>query len=375
MTSTQSHDVAIVGLGAMGSAAALELSRRGLDVVGFDRYTPPHAWGSSHGDTRIIREAYFEDPVYVPMVQRSFECWRELERLAGTSLLQRTGGVMIGLPGSSLVEGSRRSAELHGLPCEMLSADEIRARFPALQPEPGMVGIWEPRAGVLRAEACVAAQLEQARRHGADLRFDEPVLSWQARKDGISIVTDRGSRHAGQLIISAGAWVGSLLPGVPLPFSVERQVLHWFEPARDAELLAAERCPVHLWQFDGERFFYGFPSSAAGVKLAFHYGGETTTTEAVRREVAQAEVDDVRAAVRRFVPAANGRHRSAVVCLYTNMPDGHFLIDHHPEWANVLIASPCSGHGFKFAPVIGEILADLVQGKPPRFDLGRFRWR
>ena len=286
MTSTQSHDVAIVGLGAMGSAAALELSRRGLDVVGFDRYAPPHAWGSSHGDTRIIREAYFEDPVYVPMVQRAFECWRELERLAGTALLQRTGGVMIGMPGSPLVAGSRRSAELHGLPCEMLSADEIRARFPALQPEPGMVGIWEPRAGVLRAEACVAAQLEQARRHGADLRFDEPVLRWQARKDGISVVTDRGSCHAGQLIISAGAWVGSLLPGVPLPFSVERQVLHWFEPARDAELLAAERCPVHLWQFDGERFFYGFPSSGAGVKLAFHHGGETTTAEAVRREVA-----------------------------------------------------------------------------------------
>jgi sarcosine oxidase len=375
MTSTHSHDVAIVGLGAMGGAAALELSRRGLDVVGFDRYAPPHAWGSSHGDTRIIREAYFEDPVYVPMVQRAFECWRELERLAGTALLQPTGGVMIGLPGSSLVEGSRRSAELHGLPCEMMSADQIRARFPALQPEPGMVGIWEPRAGVLRAEACVTAQLEQARRHGADLHFDEPALRWQARHDGISVVTERGSYHAGHLIISAGPWVGSLLPGMPLPFRVERQVLHWFEPASDAELLAAERCPVHLWQFDGERFFYGFPTSAAGVKVAFHYGGETTTAEEVRREVAQAEVDDVRAALRRFVPAANGRHRSSAVCLYTNMPDGHFLIDHHPQWKNVLVASPCSGHGFKFAPVIGEILADFVQGKPPRFDLTRFRWR
>ena len=238
-----------------------------------------------------------------------------------------------------------------------------------------MVGIWEPRAGVLRAEACVTAQLEQARRHGADLHFDEPALRWQARHDGISVVTERGSYHAGHLIISAGPWVGSLLPGVPLPFSVERQVLHWFEPARDAELLTAERCPVHLWQFDGERFFYGFPSSAAEVKVAFHYGGETTTAEEVRREVAQAEVDDVRAALRRFVPAANGRHQRSAVCLYTNMPDGHFLIDRHPQRKNVLIASPCSGHGFKFAPVIGEILADLVQGKPPRFELARFRWR
>ena len=157
---------------------------------------------------------------------------------------------------------------------------------------------------------------------------------------------------------------------MPLPFSVERQVLHWFEPARDAELLAAERCPVHLWQFDGERFFYGFPSSAAGVKLGVpsrrrHDDHRARYAVKSRRR----RVDDVRAAVRRFVPAADGRHRASAVCLYTNMPDGHFLIDHHPEWTNVLIASPCSGHGFKFAPVIGEILADLVQGKPPRFDL------
>jgi len=375
MTSTQSYDVAIVGLGVMGSAAAFELSRRGVGVVGFDRYAPPHAWGSSHGDTRIIREAYFEDPVYVPMVQRAFERWHELELLADTPLLQRTGGVMIGVPGSELVEGSRRSAELHGLPFEKLSAEEIRARFPALQPEPRMVGVWEPHAGLLRAEACVEAQLEQARRHGADLRFDEAVLNWQARADGISIATDRGSYRASRLIISAGPWVGSLLPGVPLPFSVERQVLHWFEPARDAELLAADRCPVHLWQFDGERFFYGVPSSAAGVKLAFHHGGDTATPEHVGREVAQAEIDDVRAAARRFVPAAEGRHLASAVCLYTNVADGHFLVDRHPEHPNALIASPCSGHGFKFAPVIGEILADLAQGKRPRFDLGRFRWR
>jgi len=368
------HDVAIVGLGVMGSATALELSRRGLSVIGFDRFTPPHTWGSSHGDTRIIREAYFEDPVYVPMVQRSFELWHALEALAGTPLLQQTGGLMIGARGSVLVEGALRSAELHRLQYSRLSAEEIRARFPVLTPEPDMVAVWEPRAGVLRTEACVTALLEQARRSGAELHFDEPVTSWKAAGTHLSVMTPRRSCNARQLVISAGAWVDSLLPGLRLPFSVERQVLHWFEPARDAGLFEASHCPIHLWQYDG-RFFYGFPDQGCGVKLAFHHGGATTSVDAVSRTVAPDEVEAVRAAIRRFVPAADGRLRSSVVCLYTNTPDEHFWIDRHPGKKGVVVASPCSGHGFKFAPVVGEIVADLVEGRTPRFELDRFRWR
>ncbi|HET9024727.1 MAG TPA: N-methyl-L-tryptophan oxidase [Burkholderiaceae bacterium] len=375
MTHERTHDVAIVGLGAMGSAAAFELSRRGLDVIGFDRYTPPHAFGSSHGDSRIIREAYFEGPVYVPMVQRAFDLWRDLERRSGTTLMERTGGLMIGVPGSALVEGARRSAQLHGLQHSMLSADEIRARFPVLNPEPAMVGVWEPRAGVLTPEACVTAHLAQARRGGAILRFDEPVDRWEASGGHVSVFTVRGRYLARQLIISAGAWVGSLLPTIRMPFRVERQVLHWFAPLREADAFSSRRCPIHLWQFDGGRFFYGFPDKGAGVKLAFHHGGESTTVERLRREVTATEVEEIRAAVRRFVPAAEGRVLHSVVCLYTNTPDEHFLIDRLPGHSNVLVASPCSGHGFKFAPVIGEILADLVEHRPPRFDPGLFRWR
>jgi len=369
------HDVAIVGLGAMGSATALELSRRGADVIGFDRFTPPHGFGSSHGDSRIIREAYFEDTVYVPMVQRAFALWRELERSAGVALLQPTGGVMIGAPGSTLVEGALRSARAHGLRHELLAADEIRARYPVLNPEPGMVGVFEPRAGVLAPEACVKVQLEQALRRGATLRFDEPVSHWEAGNGVVSVFTARGRTRARQLVITAGAWVASLLPGMRLPFRIERQVLHWFEPAADADAFTPQRCPVHLWQFDGDRFFYGLPDSGAGVKLAFHHRGETTTADSVRREVTAAEVDETRRVLRRFVPAADGRARASTVCLYTNTPDEHFWIDRHPAHANVLVASPCSGHGFKFAPVVGEIAADLVQGRPTRFDLGLFRWR
>lgn len=371
----RTHDVAVVGLGAMGSAAVFELARRGLDVIGFDRFTPPHTHGSSHGASRIIREAYFEDPVYVPMVQRAFERWRELERLAETPLLEQTGGLMIGALRSVLVEGARRSAREHGLQHALLSSGEIRERFPALRPEPDMVGVWEPRAGVLAPEACIRAQLEQARRHGASLRFEEPVVRWQSDGTHVEVYAGSGRHRARRLIISAGAWVGSLLQGLQLPFTIERQVLYWFEPIRDAESFTPQRCPIHLWQFDGNRFFYGFPDKGAGVKLAFHHGGETATADGLRRAATSAEVAEIRAAVQRFVPDANGRLLDSVACLYTNTPDEHFWIDWHPAHANVLVASPCSGHGFKFAPVIGEILADLVEGRPPRFDLGPFRWR
>jgi sarcosine oxidase len=369
------HDVAVIGLGAIGSAAALELSRRGLDTIGFDRFTPPHTLGSSHGDSRIIREAYFEHPVYVPMVQRAFELWRELQRATGTPLLRPTGGLMIGAPDSVLVTGALRSAQVHGLEHAVLSAHELRARFPALDPEPQMVGVWEPRAGVLSPEACVNAQLEQARRGGASLRLGEAVESWRPDRSHIQILTGQGGYRARQLVISAGAWVNSLLPGSPLPVQVERQVLHWFAPARDAAAFSPERCPIHLWQLEDGRFFYGFPDLGAGVKLAFHHGGEIAAVDAIRRDVTPDEVTAVRAVLRRLVPAADGGCLSSAVCLYTNTPDEHFWIDRHPAHGNVWVASPCSGHGFKFAPVVGEILADLVQHKRPRFDLALFCWR
>lgn len=375
MGSGHLHDVAIAGLGAMGSAAAFELARRGVDVIGFDRCTPPHTFGSSHGDSRIIREAYFEHPVYVPMVQRAYELWRELERTTGTRLLQQTGGLMIGAPDSVLVEGARRSAELHGLDHALLSPGEIRERFPMLQPEHGMVAVWEPRAGVLAPEAGVTALLAQAGGHGAELHFDEPVERWSAADGGITLITLQGRYRARRLIISAGAWAASLLPGLQLPMQVERQVLHWFRPAGEADTFGPQRCPVHLWQFDGRRFFYGLPDMGAGVKLAFHHGGQTSPVNEVRRSVDPAEVAEVRAAARRFIPKAAGKHLASSVCLYTNTPDEHFWIDDCPGHPEVLLASPCSGHGFKFAPVIGELLADRVQGRAPRFDLGLFGWR
>ena len=343
-------------------------------VLGLDRFAPPHEQGSSHGQTRIIREAYFEDPVYVPLVRRAYELWDELARASGRDVLRVTGGLMIGRPDSVIVAGSRRSAEEHGLPHEVLDAAAVRRRFPALRPAGEMIAVLEPRAGILQPHECIAAHLELAGRHGAELRFDEPLLRWAPDGEGVRVETARGACTARRLVLTAGAWVAQLLPGVAVPFQVERQVLHWFQAINPAEF-TPERCPVHLWQFDGMRFFYGFPDEGAGVKVAFHHDGETTTADTVRREVAEAEVEAMRQVLRRFIPGANGALRSSVVCVYTNTPDEHFWIDRHPGHPQVIVGSPCSGHGFKFSAAVGEVLADLAQDAAPRVDLGRFRWR
>lgn len=370
-----SHEYAVVGLGAMGSAAACHIAGRGHDVVGFDRFRPPHPYGSSHGDTRIIREAYFEHPVYVPMVQRAYELWNGLEQRSGVALYRSSGGLMIGTPDSALVKGALRSAREHGLPHELLNAREIRERFPALQPSGGMVGVLEPRAGILFPERCVAAHLDLARESGADLHLDEPVLRWEGSGHSIRLFTPRGEYHAEKLIVTSGAWVSELFPDLSLPFTIERQTLYWFEPRERRDLFDIARCPVHLWQFDGGEFFYGFPDIGEGVKVARHHGGSTVTADAVDRAVSAEEVDAIRMQVRRFLPEADGRLRKTAVCLYTNTPDGHFWIDRHPAHSQVLIASPCSGHGFKFASVIGEVVADLMTEGGSRFDLSLFEAR
>jgi sarcosine oxidase len=371
----ESYDVAVAGLGAMGSAAAFHLARRGGKVLGLDRFTPPHAFGSSHGQTRIIREAYFEHPMYVPLVQRAYELWAELERASGRDLLRITGGLMIGRPDGVLVSGARRSAEQHRLPHELLSAADVVNRFPALRPADDMVAVWEPRAGILFPEACVGAHLTLARAHGATLRYEEPVVSWHSDGDGVRVVTARGEYHAGQLLLTAGSWIGSLLPQLHLPFSVERQVMLWFAARANPAQFAPARCPIHLWETSPQGFFYGLPDLGDGVKLAIHHAGDRADPDRLRREVSDAEVASVRELLRRFLPDADGALRASEVCMYTNTPDEHFWIDRHPQHPQVLIASPCSGHGFKFSSVIGEVLAELLIDGRSRFDLSLFRQR
>jgi sarcosine oxidase len=366
-------DVVIVGLGAMGSAALFHLAKAGKKVLGLDRFSPPHALGSSHGQTRIIRETYFEHPTYVPIVQRAYELWDELAQMTGQQLFVQTGGLMIGRPDGVVVTGARRSAATHRLPHELLSAQEITRRFPALHPDMEMAGVWEPRAGILFPEQCIAAHLGCARDRGAMLHCDEKVLRWEADGDGAKVTTERGEYRAERLILSAGSWMKSSLPDLDLPLTVERQILFWFDSS-DRKSFQPERCPIHLWEHAPGKFFYGFPDLGHGVKVAGHHEGEITDPDSIRREVAAEEVEVMRRIIRPFLPTLDGPLREAVVCMYTNTPDGHFLIDAHPSLPQVLMASPCSGHGFKFSSAIGEILAELITKGESRFDLSLFRY-
>ena len=367
------YDVAVVGLGAMGSACAHAFARRGLRTMGLDRFSPPHGSGSSHGETRIIREAYFEDPRYVPLVQRAYELWSELERDAAERLFLPTGGLMIGPELGDLVRGARASAEEHRLPYERLDPAEVRRRFPALAPSDEMVAIWEPRAGVLFPEACVAAHLRLAERIGAELHRGETVRAWRAEGDGFVLESDRGRYATKLLVLAANAWLDQLLPGFPI--RVTRQPLFWFEPRAHPEQFEPERLPIYIWEPEPARFFYGFPAFSGQVKVAPHLGGEPCDPDTVDRTIRPAEVEAIRARLVRWMPEANGRFVRGTVCMYANTPDSHFVIDRLPDHPGALVISACSGHGFKFSCAIGEAAAEILLDGASRLDLGLFRMR
>jgi len=342
--------------------------------LGVDRHEPPHNFGSSHGRTRIIREAYFEHPLYVPLVHRSYELWNHLERQTGQRLLLQTGGLMLGVPDGVLVRGAKRSAEEHHLSHRLLSATDVRRQFPAFQPADEMVAVWEPRAGILFPELAIKTHLELAAKAGADLRFNDTVLSWKSEKDGVSVKTGSGSYAAEKLLLSPGAWMNSLMPGLNLPLTVERQVLFWFEPQTQPQLFEPERFPIFICEHAPQKFFYGFPNLGDGVKTGIHHEGAAASPDSLNREVKESEIEDARSLLCQFLPDAAGALRSADVCMYTNTPDEHFLLDWHPAHPQVLIASACSGHGFKFSPVIGELAATLLDGAAPPFDLSLFKF-
>jgi len=369
----QSFDVAIVGLGAMGSAAAWHLPERGLSVLGVDRHTPPHHYGSSHGDARIIREAYFEHPLYVPLVQRAYTLWDTLAAASSADLLRRTGGLMLGPQDGQLVSGAMRSAQLHGLPCALWTAAEVRERVPALNPGDDMVGLWEPRAGVLFPERCIETMLGAAAGRGAELLYETTVTGWEADNAGVTVATSAHDYRAGRLVLAGGPWMPELLPTLHLPLTVERAVQHWFRPPHEEGLSAPDRLPIFMIEYARDRLLYGLPDTGRGVKIATHHEGERTTADTVRRRVDEPEQLAMQRLVQQWLPRVAGPLIESTVCLYTNTPDRDFIIDSHPAHRRAIIASPCSGHGFKFASAVGEILADLVMERPPRFDLSPFR--
>ena len=369
---TTSYDVIVAGLGAMGSLTLHQLARRGHRVLGLDRFVPPHAMGSSHGRSRIIREAYFEDPRYVPLVQRAYDGWSDLEAASGATIFRQTGGLMLGPPEGVLVRGARLSADLHRLPHELLDAREVSRRFPAFRPDPDMVGVWEPRAGMLAPETAIGAALAVATAHGADVHTGESLLGWNTIAGGVEVVTTAGRYHAASLVISVGAWTRDMVKELSLPLVVQRNVQMWFSPARKPAQFTPDAFPIFICEFDQGETWYGFPDTGDGLKLARHHHGVSTNPDTIDREVTMDEIEGVRSIIRRYLPDADGMLVETAVCMYSNAPDEHFVIGRHPENPVVIVASPCSGHGFKFASVIGEMLADLATAQEPAFDLSLF---
>jgi sarcosine oxidase len=372
--------IIVIGLGAMGSSTALHLAGRGHRVLGFDQFTPPHSYGSSHGQTRIIRQSYWEDPRYVPLLLRAYELWRRLEVDTGQPLLHMTGGLMIGRGGGDLVARSTASAERFALRHEVLSAAQIRRLYPAFRIDDDWVALWERDAGYLHPEACVAQQLQQSALAGAELHFNEPMMEWNARPGGAVLVrTVRETYAADHVVITAGPWAPQILRELNLPLSITRQVVYRFEPIGSIDLFRRDRMPIYIREMEkGQPMLYGFPLTgpdSEGVKVGLHGSNEFCTPDTVDREIRPKDEHVIRERLAEALPLLAGRLLHAETCLYTMTPDEHFVIDKHPEFSQVTLAAGFSGHGFKFASVFGEVLAELATDKKPAYDLALFSAR
>ena len=371
----KAYDVIVLGLGGMGSAAAQHLAARGRRVLGLERFSPAHALGSSHGGSRIVRQSYFEGPEYVPLLLRAYELWERLEVDADAELLTLTGGLYLGPAASTTVAGSLRSALAWDLPHELLDAAEIRSRFPTLHPDDDLVGLYERRAGFVRPEATVAAQLALAERLGADLCFEEPAVSWSAGSGGVEVVTATNRYTAGKLVVTPGAWAPEVLADLGLPLRVQRQMQFWFQPRGGVDPYLPDRHPIYIWEDRAGVEIYGFPAidgPEGGAKIAFFGKADDTTPEALDREVHPDEIAAMAARAGTDLPALPHQFLKGAACMFTTTPDGHFVIAAHPAHPEVTIACGFSGHGFKFVPVVGEILADLAIEGSTRHPIGLF---
>ena len=357
-----SYDVIVLGTGGVGSAAAFHLARRGVRVLGLDRFPGGHDQGSSHGETRIIRKAYFEHPDYVPLLHRAYELWRELEPQSGQQLYREVGLVEAGPQEGIVVPGVLAAAQQHGLAVEVVSAADFKDRFPAFALPEGDVAVFEREAGFLRVEACVLEHLRQAATCGADLRAGEAVVSWQAGGSGVSVRTESATYHAASLVITAGAWARGLLADLGIPLPVRRKHLYWYA-CNDPCYRADNGCPAFFFETPAG-YLYGFPQlDEQGVKVADHTGGtEVTDPLADDKSIESEDQRRVEAFLDSYLPGVSKRNTRHEVCYYTTSPDEHFIVDRHPQHANVVFAAGLSGHGFKFTCVLGEVLADLAIG-------------
>ena len=357
-------DVIVVGVGGMGSAACWQLAKRGQRVLGLERFDIPNAMGSSHGVSRIIRLPYYEHPAYVPLLHRAYALWHDIEAATGERVLVTTGSIDAGPEDGELFQGSLSTAKLHGIEIDVLTGDEINDRFPGYRLPATSRGVFQRQGGLIASERAIIAHVRAAQAEGAEIHARERVLGWEAKPSGEGVVvrTDKGSYTAARLVLSAGAWMAELVLPLAKLALPERQVLAWLQPTRP-ELFALDRFPVFNLAVEEGRY-YGFPIfEVPGFKFGrYHHQGETGDAETIRREINAEDEALLRQFAGRYFPDGNGPTMALRSCLFTNTPDDHFILDHHPTYRQVTLASPCSGHGYKFCSVVGEIIADLATG-------------
>jgi sarcosine oxidase len=366
------YDVIVVGVGGMGSAALWQLARRAKRVLGLERFDIPHAMGSSHGVTRIIRLPYHESPAYVPLLRRAYELWRDLERASRSELLVLTGSLDASRETESPFHGALQSARLHGIEHQILSGREVNARFPGYRLPADFAALYQPQGGFIASERAIVSHVNAAQDLGAEIHAREPVLQWQAKPggEGVVVTTDHGRYEAASLILASGAWMGELVPVLKNMALPERQVLAWLQPQRP-ELFTPDRFPVFNIQVDEGRY-YGLPVyEVPGFKFGrYHHLGESGPVDTIRREPDSKDETLLRSFAEKYFPLGSGPTMALRSCFFTNTPDEHFIVDFHPEYPQVILASPCSGHGYKFCSVMGEILADLALARRTRHDIG-----
>lgn len=376
------YDVVVVGLGAMGSAALYQLSKRGAKAIGIDRFSPPHVFGSSHGDTRITRQAIGEGTFYTPLALRSYEIWRELEAQTGLDLLTTCGGlIMASRSDGPPIHGNKdflgetvSAAKRYGISHNVFSTYDIKTRFPQFNLVGDEEGYYEPSAGFLRPENCVRANLTVASQLGAEMSIHDKVINIIPEEDGVIVQAESDAYHAKKVIISVGAWISKILPEYASLFKVYRQVLYWFDVERAYNKFTKDKFPIFIWKRD-QSFIYGFPA-IDGPKGGLKIASETNTIvdpDSVNRKVSAIEIAKMHIEnVCNAIPALKPKCIKAVSCLYTSTSDSHFVVDFHPEYPQIIVASSCSGHGFKHSAAIGEVLANMAIDGKTKLDISPF---
>jgi sarcosine oxidase len=360
MTSKLDADIAVIGVGAMGSMALWRLAERGMRVIGFEQFEPAHNRGSSFGESRIIRTAYNEDPRYVPLVRRAFDLWRELESVTNSSLLTVTGILSIGQPEGDIVDGTLLSARTHGLEHTILDRERMSRRYPQHRLNPGDIAVYEDAAGILPPEATILAAVQRAESLGARILRNTRVDALRPAGDWVEIASEDSTFRVRHVIVGVGPWLGAFLPELEFPVSVARQVVAWF-PVRNVDDFRNEQFPVFIHDIGGGHSRYGFPTlDSKTVKLAVHHEGDLTTADTVDREVHTRDLSPVQEFIEEYLVGVEPRAVHSHVCMYTNTPDHHFLVGSLQDKPWMTVLGGFSGHGFKFAPVIGDAAADLA---------------